>query len=99
MINAILTGVIKLIISLVNVLLLPIDLLISNALPDLATAISAIGTFLNLCCSSIGWVLSVFGLSSECISLIVLYYGFKLTLPLAVSLVKLAIKWYNALKL
>lgn len=98
MINAILTGIFKLITSLVGVLLSPIDNLIATALPDLQTGLNAIGDFLSLATSSVGWVLSVFGLSSECLSLIVLYFTFKLTVPLTISTIKLAIRWYDKLK-
>lgn len=98
MINAILKGIFKLITSLVGVLLSPIDNLIATALPDLQTGLNAIGEFLSLATSSVGWVLSVFGLSSECLSLIVLYFTFKLSVPLTISTIKLAIRWYDKLK-
>lgn len=98
MINAILKGIFKLVISLVNLLLTPIDTLIQSALPDLAAGISAVGSFLSLCMQSIGWVLSVFAIPTACISLLILYYGFKLTVPLIISTVKLAIRWYDKLK-
>lgn len=98
MINAILKGIFKLVISLVNVLLTPIDAIITSALPSLATALTAIASFLNVITSSIGWVLSVFGLSSECLSLIVVYFTFKLTVPVVISSIKLAIRWYDKLK-
>lgn len=98
MINAILKGIFKLVISLVSLLLAPIDAIITNALPSLATALTGIASFLNLVTSSIGWVLSVFGLSSECLSLIVIYFTFKLTIPIVVSTIKLAIRWYDKLK-
>lgn len=98
MINAILKGIFKLVTSLVGVLLTPIDNLISTSLPDLQTGLNAIGEFLSLATSSVGWVLSVFGLSSECLSLIVLYFTFKLTVPLTISTIKSAIRWYDKLK-
>lgn len=98
MINAILKGIFKLVVSLVNLLLTPIDALISSALPGLSSAISAIGSFLSLCMQSIGWVLSVFAIPAGALSLLVLYYVFKLTLPLAISTIKLAIKWYDKIK-
>ena len=98
MINAILKGIFKLVISLVNILLTPIDSIITSALPSLATALTGIASFLGLVTSSIGWVLSVFGLSSECLSLIVVYFTFKLTVPVVVYAIKLAIRWYDKLK-
>lgn len=98
MINKILTGIIKLIISLVSLILTPIDNLITSALPDLSNALNSISSFLSICTRSIGWVISLSGLSSTCISLIVLYFGFKLTAPLLFYLIKLALSWYDKLK-
>jgi len=99
MINALIKGIMSLIMSLVSVLLAPIDSLITQFLPDLSTAISAIGAMFNYVGNFIGFVVSATGLSSETLSLIVLFYTFKLTVPLLISTVKTAIKWYNALKL
>lgn len=98
MINKILMGIMKLIISLVSLLLTPIDNLITSVLPNLSNALNSISAFLNMCVSSIGWVISLSGLSSECISLIVMYFGFKLTAPILFSTIKLALSWYNRLK-
>lgn len=98
MINAILQGIINVITTLVNFIIAPIDNLIATALPSLDSAFVAIGDFLNLCVSSIGWVISLLGLNSNVISLIVIYYGFALSVPLVVYVIKLAVKWYNALK-
>lgn len=98
MINKILMGIMKLIIKLVSVIMLPIDNLISSALPDLQSGLNAIGGFLDTAFSSIGWCISLSGISSTAISLIVMYFTFKLTMPLAFYLIKLAIKWYDKLK-
>lgn len=99
MINAILKGIMSLVIGLVNVLLTPIDLAIQSALPDLSSGISAIGSFFSLALQNIGFAISLTGLSSTAISLIILYFTFKLTIPITFSTIKLAIKWYNKLKL
>lgn len=98
MINALLSGIINLIISLVNTILSPIDSMISSLLPNLSTAFGAIGGFLNLCVSSIGWVISLTGISQTAISLVIMYYGFKLTVPIVFYFIKLALSWYNKLK-
>lgn len=98
MIKAILSGIIKLIISLVSLLLAPIDLLIQSVLPSLSNAFTAIGNFLNIISSSIGWAVSLTGLSSSAISLIVAYFVFKLTAPMLFYMIKLALAWYNRLK-
>ena len=98
MINAILKGIMNLIIGLVGVLLSPIDLAIRAALPDLSTAFAAIGSIFSYASSSIGWAISLSGLSSSAISLLILYYTFKLTLPITFATIKLAIKWYDKIK-
>ena len=88
MIKAILKGIMKLIIGLVSLILAPIDLLIQSALPQLSSAFTAIGNFLNLISSGIGWA----------ISLLVAYYVFTLTAPMLFYMIKLALAWYNRLK-
>lgn len=98
MIGKILQGVMNLIISLVSLILLPIDALITSALPDLSNALNSISSFLNVALQSIGWVISLTGLSSNVISLIVIYYGFSLTAPLLFYMIKLALQWYDKLK-
>lgn len=98
MINAILKGVISLIIGLVSIILTPIDNLIVSVLPDLSNAFTAIGSFLNTIASSIGWVVSLTGLSANTVGLIVAYFTFKLTAPVLFYMIKLALSWYNKIK-
>ena len=98
MINAILKGIISLIIGLVNLILTPIDNLILTALPNLSNALTAVGNFLNLISNGIGWAVSLTGLSNEALSLIVMYFTFKLTAPMLFYMIKLALSWYNKLK-
>lgn len=98
MINKLLSGIIKLIVGLVSVILTPIDNVITSTLPGLANALTSVSSFLNICLRSIGWVISLTGISSDVISLIVLYYGFKLTAPMLFYMIKLAISWYDKLK-
>ena len=98
MIGKLLSGIINVIIALVNVVFAPIDSLINTYIPSLSSAFTAIGSFISMCVGFIGWVISLLGIPSELISLLIAYYTFKLTVPLLVYVVKLAIKWYNALK-
>lgn len=98
MINSILTGIFKLIISLVTLILTPIDNIILSLLPDLSNALTSIDNFFNLVGQSIGWSISLLGLSTETISLVVLYFTFKLTAPIMFYMIKLALSWYNKLK-
>ena len=98
MINAILKGIISLIIGLVSLILTPIDNLILTALPNLSNALTGVGNFLNLISNGIGWAVSLTGLSNESLSLIVMYFTFKLTAPMLFYMIKLALSWYNKLK-
>lgn len=98
MINKILLGIIYLISALVQLILTPIDSAITLALPDLSNSFTGIGNFLTIVFQSIGWCISLIGLSPDVISLIVIYYTFVLTVPLIFYAIKLALAWYNKLK-
>lgn len=98
MIKAIIKGIFKLVLSLVNVILLPIDNLISQYLPSVSNALDSVSSFFNWVAGLLPWGISWFGLSSTTISLFVAYITFELTVPLLIHTVKLAISWYNALK-
>lgn len=99
MINALINGVFKIIISLSSIILAPIDLLIRTFIPDLNYAIGAIAKFFTYALTYIGYVVDMTLLSSEIIQFVILAYVFRLTVPFAIYSVKLAIKWYNSLKL
>lgn len=98
MINKLLMGIFKIIISLVNLLLTPIDTLISQFLPGLDNAFTMVGNLVQQLCNIIPWVMSWLGVSSIVISLLVSYLTFKMSVPIVVHTVKLAIKWYDKLK-
>lgn len=98
MINAILKGIFSLVISLVNLLLTPIDNLIASAIPELSAAFDMISALFNQLVSVVPWVMSWLGVSTTVITLLVSYLTFKMTVPLAIHTVKLAIKWYDKLK-
>lgn len=99
MINVILTGILNLFIGLVNIVLKPIDLLIQTILPDVSGALGAIASLLNVISQGLSWAVSASGLNNEVLSLIVLFFTFKLTAPILFSTIKSAIKWYDKLKL
>lgn len=98
MINAILKGIFSLVIGLVELLLLPIDALINTALPSVATGLNYISNFFNYILGFIPWILSWFHLPTIFVELIIAYWTFKLTIPLAVHTVKLALEWYDKIK-
>ena len=47
MIKSLLTGILKIIVKVLNIVLLPINLLIENIFPDMTTSIQAFNNFVN----------------------------------------------------
>lgn len=98
MINAILKGIFTLVIKLVSLLLLPIDTAINAALPGVASALNYVSNFFTYILQFVPWILSWFNLPSIFITFVVGYWTFKLTVPLAIHTVKLALAWYDKIK-
>lgn len=98
MINAILTGIFNIIISLVQTILTPIDNIISQFIPGLDSAFEMVALLFDNLVNFIPWVISFTGLNSTIIGLIVSYFTFRLTVPLMIHTVKLAVAWYDKLK-
>lgn len=98
MINKILMGIFNLIISLVDNLLKPLDLVIAKAFPSLTTGFSYVSGFFNWLCGLIPWATSWFGLNSDVLGFYVAYMTFELTVPLLVHTIKLCLSWYDKLK-
>lgn len=98
MIQSILTGIFKLVTSLVSIILAPIDLAIGAALPSVSNALTMVGSFFNWMGSAVAWVWSWVGLSSTVTALFVGYLVFKYTVPFTIHTVKLALQWYDKIK-
>lgn len=98
MINAILKGIMSMITGLVTVILTPIDAVITSYLPQMEASFEAINQMFTLASNYVGFAVSMTGLDNDTLSLIVMYYTFKLSVPLIISTVKLAIKWYDKIK-
>lgn len=102
MIGEILIGIFNIIMAVVlmllKLLLMPIDFLIEQSIPTLTTAFTAVGSYITAILTNIGWVLSITGIPAIAFGLIAAYWLFKLTLPVNVWFMKLAVNWYNKLK-
>ena len=98
MIKAIINGIFNLVLGLVDIVLAPIDALITQFIPGLSDILTYIGKFFNYILQFIPWVCSWFHLPSWLITFVIAYYVFKLTVPLLVHSVKLALSWYDRLK-
>lgn len=98
MIQAFLSGIFKLIIALVNLLLSPIDTLITSLLPDVSSGLNAFNSLIDYVINFIGYVVDMSGLSSTAINLIIIYFTFIFASRPVIYIIKLAIKWYESLK-
>ena len=98
MIGKILSGIFNLVIGLVSILLSPIDTLITNTLPSLDSALTSFNSLIDYIITIIGYVVDASGLSDISIALIVGYYTFVIGGTFSVSVVKLALNWYEKLK-
>lgn len=99
MINAILKGVFKLVTKFINILLYPINALIVSFLPSFNNMLGYISDFFTTASEYIGFITDSLFIDTNVLSFLILYWTFKLTFPLAVSSIKLVVKWYNSLKL
>lgn len=86
------------IISFVNLLLSPIDLIINQFLPDLSTALGYVNSMINLALNSISYVVSLTMLNPDLVAALYAYVLFLITVPITIRSIKLVIKWYNILK-
>ena len=99
MIKAIINGIFNLVLSLVDVILMPIDSAIETFLPALDSSLNYIAQFFNYILEFIPYICSWLHFPSFLIDFLIAYYIFKLTVPLIVHTVKLAISWYDKLKI
>lgn len=99
MIEWLISSFINLVIWLVDFILSPIDILISSYIPAVSVAFDYVGKFFIYILNFIPFICSWLHFPPFLINLIIGYYIFKLTVPLLVYFVKLAINWYHTLKL
>lgn len=98
MIKALINGIMSLVISLVNLILAPIDAVINSALPSLSEAFDYISGFFDTLGNVVPFVISYTGINAVVLNIIIDLFVFILSVPLIVHTIKLAIKWYNKLK-
>lgn len=99
MISKILSGIFKIIMKLVAVLLSPIDNLITQFLPGVSSVLGFITNALNLVGEFFGWIIDASLINHEVVAFLITVLTFRLTVPLMVSSIKLVVKWYNSLKI
>lgn len=98
MINLSLNIILNILTTIVNIIMLPLDLIIISFLPDVSNSFDKISDLLDLILNGLAFAVSLSGLSNYAISLVILYIIFRLTVPFAVYGIKLLLKWYNYIK-
>lgn len=90
----IITSVISIFLDVIKFVLVPLDLMITNALPNVDTALTAVNNYFGVIVNSLGYVVSLTMLSSTALSIIVMYFSFALVFPLTVHAFKFIYKWW-----
>lgn len=99
MVNAIINGILNLIQVLVTIVLLPLDTLISSALPSFNDVLGLVQDFITTIVGFIPWILSWFNFPMVILTYISLYFVFKLSMSITTHGIKLALAWWDKLKL
>lgn len=94
----IMTGIIALVLLLVKAITFPINVFIIALLPPMAIGLDALADYFEIIFRYIGWAISLAGIPTSMLALILAYYTFKLTAPLAIWVIKNIVNWYNTLK-
>lgn len=97
MINGILNGLLNFAISLISVLLAPIDTVITNALPSFSDALVAFGDFIDSVIGFFPWILSWFHIPGTLLVFVCSYLVAKLSISLVVHEGKVLLAWYRKL--
>lgn len=100
MINSILKGIFTFVGNLTNIILNPIwvgiNTILGSSASDFLTPISNLFDYLE---QFAPLAVSYLGLSSEVLSTLILLVIANITIPISVHVFKLALRWYNTLKI
>ena len=84
--------------SILSLILAPIDIAIKTFLPSSSGVLSSIGYLFDTIMSCISWVISLTGINTLTLTLIIDYAIFRFSVPLLIYPIKLIISWYNYFK-
>lgn len=94
----ILTFIMSVLFTIINVLLIPIDAIINALIPNFGQLSTSIVNFFNLALTYIGNAMSMLGINSVVVGMLIAFWTFKLTAPVGMWLLKLIFKWWHAVK-
>lgn len=84
--------------SLINLILLPLDLVINGLFPDISSLITNVNSFFNSITTGILWVKSWLPFTTTFYVVLVAVLTFNILVPFTVHTIKNIIAWYNRLK-
>lgn len=97
-VTSLFTIVFKAVLTVLTFIFVPLDALVSTYLPVLDNMLTTVSNYLSYIFTYMGWVISLSGISSTAIAIVISYYIFVLTVPVPIWLIKLGIDWYHHLK-
>lgn len=83
---------------LINLVLLPLDLLVQSVAPDLTDIIASVNGFFTYITDAILWVKSWLPFTSLFWTLLASVLVFKYTVPMITHAIKVILAWYDTLK-
>lgn len=84
-------------VTIVNLLLYPIGLIISQFFPDLDQGLLQLANYFEYASTYMAWIMNSFAIPTLAVTIIVSYYMFTFTTTFAVWTVKLIIRWKQAI--
>ena len=97
MMNLLVSFIVDICTRLTSVILGPINLLIYNEFPSLDSALSSIANYFSYAGTYINYFIDAFGLTQVAVDMIIFYFTFMLVVPLSVSAIRYAVKWWHYL--
>ena len=97
-VNIFFTFLFEIIIAFFNIILSPLDVLVSTAFPYFSTASDYINSMIDTISPYFSFIISIFGLPPFVISYVCFCIIISLTGSLSIWTVKLAIKWISKFK-
>ena len=97
--NDFINVILKFMISLSNLVLIPIDGAIESLLPPFHNGLSYVSAFFEWLSNLVPWAVSYLGLNNDILVLVVSYMTFRISITMFTHVIKLAIRWYNTLKI
>lgn len=89
--------VMGLLLSVLDILLIPINYIIDKLIPGLNDALLQIADYFDLANTYMAWIFSAFAIPATAVTLAASYYLFTFLVTVGVYSFKLIIKWKNAI--